>query len=63
MAEVRYSEDVLEAVKENFDYLDGINHQEVATFLECVADSLYIDEGEFVMKLAEALRDVGDGVA
>lgn len=56
-----YTEEILEAVKTNFDYLNGMDATEVATFLECLADSLY--DGEMLTQVANALRDVEEGVA
>jgi hypothetical protein len=56
-----YTEDVLEAVKSNFDYLNGISAVEVATFLDNLADSMY--DGELLSQVAAALRDVEEGVA
>lgn len=58
--EEEYTEEMLEAVKTNFDYLSEINPTEVATFLENLADSLY--DGELITQLASAIRDVEEGV-
>lgn len=56
-----YSEEVLEAVASNADYLNGMDVTEVASFLDSVADSLY--DGTLLAQVASALRDVEEGVA
>lgn len=54
-----YTEEIKEAVRSNADYLGTIDPNEVAFFLECVAESLY--ESDLLIEVAEALRDVSDG--
>jgi hypothetical protein len=58
---MEYSEEILESIKGNIDYLNGIDAGEVAVFLEAVAESLY--DGELLEQVAAALRDVDEGVA
>lgn len=56
-----YTEEVLEAVKANFDYLNGMDAVEVATFLDNLSDSMY--DANLLTQVASALRDVEEGVA
>lgn len=56
-----YTEEILEAVLTNFDYLNGMDATEVATFLDNLADSMY--DGELLTQVASALRDIEEGVA
>ncbi len=58
---MEYTEEILEAVKTNKEYLGGANPLDVASFLENVADSLY--DGETLEQIANALRDVEEGIA
>lgn len=51
-------EELIEAIKANFDYLNGADANDVALFLEAVGESLY--NGEILENLAAALRDVAD---
>lgn len=55
-----YTEEIKEAVRGNIDYLNGMDAGEVAVFLEAVGESLY--DGELLEQVAEALRDVEEGV-
>lgn len=57
-----YREEVKIAVEENFDDLYGISSEgldNVATFLESLADSIY--DGDILEEVAKALRDTVDG--
>lgn len=56
-----YTEEVLEAVKGNLEYIADVDINDVAEFLEAVSDSLY--DGDVVAQVAAAMRDVGDGAA
>lgn len=58
MAEV--TEELKEAVSSNIEYLEDGTAEGFISFLEAVSESLY--EGELLEQLAEAMRDVIDGV-
>ena len=51
-------EELKEAVKMNIGYLE--NPQDVAIFLEAVAESVY--DSDLLEQLAETIRDVEEGV-
>jgi hypothetical protein len=57
---MNYSEEIGEAVKANAEYLNGIDADAVAVFLEAISESLY--EGELLEQIAAALRDVEEGI-
>lgn len=55
-----YTEELVEAVKANIDYIESETIEDFLTFLEAVGESVY--EGEMLESLARVVRDVLDGV-
>ena len=56
----RHSEEMVEAIKVNMDYLESETLEDFIAFLEAVGESLY--DGVLIEELASALRDVVDGL-
>ena len=54
------SEELLEAVKANIEYIESGTVEDFISFLEAIGETLY--DGELIESLAQTVRDVIDGI-